>query len=66
MPSLYREICHLWIDRRLRVILKRETKWNSTELRNILEIPLDYSLFQIPPDYLEGKLAGVIQRSQPQ
>lgn len=64
--SCYHETCHLWIDRRLRVIVKRETKWNSTELRNIQEIPPDYSLFQVPADYSEGKLNGVIQQSQPQ
>jgi hypothetical protein len=64
--SCYGEICHLWIDRRLHVIVKRETKWNSTELRNIQEIPPDYSLFQPPPDYLEQKLGGVIQQHQPQ
>lgn len=64
--SCYGEICHLWIDRRLHVIVKRETKWNSTELRNIQEIPPDYRLFQPPPDYLERGPGGVIQQHQPQ
>jgi hypothetical protein len=64
--SCYGEICHLWIDRRLHVIVKRETKWNSTELRNIQEIPPDYSLFQAPPDYTEARVGGVIQQHQPQ
>jgi len=64
--SCYKETCHLWIDRRLHVIVKRETKWKSTELRNIVEAPLDYSWFQIPPGYVEGKLGGIIQQSQPQ
>jgi hypothetical protein len=64
--SCYGEICHLWIDRRLHVIVKRETKWNSTELRNIQEIPPDYSLFQPPADYVERGPGGVIQQHQPQ
>jgi hypothetical protein len=64
--SRYGEICHLWIDSRLHVMVRRETKWNSTELRNIQEIPPDYALFQAPPDYSEVTLGGVIQRHQPQ
>lgn len=64
--TCYGEMCHLWIDRRLHAIVKRETKWNSTELRNIQEIPPDYALFQAPPDYTEAAPGGVIQRHQPQ
>lgn len=65
--SSYGQTCHLWIDRRLHVIVKRETIWNSTELRNIQEIPPDYSLFQIPADYKEQTaVGGVIQRSGPE
>jgi hypothetical protein len=65
--SCYGETCHLWIDRRLHVIVKRETKWNSTELRNIQEIPPDYTLFQVPADYTEQTVTGgVIQKNQPE
>jgi hypothetical protein len=64
--SCYGEICHLWIDRSLRVIVKRVTIWNSTELRNIQEIPQDYSLFLPPPAYTERLLDGVVEPHQPQ
>ena len=37
--SCYGEVCRLWIDRKLRVLVERESKWNSTELRNIWEGP---------------------------
>ena len=36
-PSCYRETCRLWIDRKLRFLIKRETPWNRIELRNIVE-----------------------------
>jgi hypothetical protein len=29
--SCYGEVCRLWIDRKLRVLIKRESEWNSTE-----------------------------------
>ncbi len=65
--SCYGEICHLWIDRELHALIKRETKWNSTELRNIQEIPQVNSLFDIPAGYTkEDAIRGVIQSSQPQ
>jgi len=64
--SCYGDFCRLWIDRELHALIKRETKWNSTELRNILEGPLDGSLFEVPPGYTEGRPSGVIQRSEPQ
>jgi hypothetical protein len=37
----YGETCRLWIDRRLHALVRRETKWNSTELRDIQELPPD-------------------------
>ncbi|HTS35390.1 MAG TPA: hypothetical protein VMH04_06945 [Candidatus Solibacter sp.] len=65
--SCYGETCHLWIDRTLHAIVKRQTIWNSTELRNIREIPPDYSLFQIPPGYTEQTATGgVIQLRRPE
>jgi hypothetical protein len=64
--SCYGEICHLWIDRELHALIKRETKWNSTELRSIQEIPQDNASFEIPAGYGKGVVEGVIQRNRPQ
>ena len=63
--SCYGEICHLWFDRELHALIKRETVWNSTELRNIREIPQQPSLFEVPSSYVVEKLGGVIRNSEP-
>jgi hypothetical protein len=44
--SCYGEVCRLWIDRNLHALVKRETKWNSTELRNIQEGPAAIQLIR--------------------
>jgi hypothetical protein len=64
--SCYGEVCRLWIDRKLRVLIKRESKWNSTELRNICEEPQLPSLFDVPDDYSSTTLSGTIRPTEPQ
>ena len=65
--SCFGEICHLWIDRELHALIKRDTKWNSTELQNIQEIPQSSSLFDIPEGYSKAeKMQGTLQPSEPQ
>jgi hypothetical protein len=64
--SCYGEVCHLWIDRNLHVLVKRETKWNSTELRNIQEGPQPPGLFDVPKGYSTKTLGGVIRRTEPE
>jgi hypothetical protein len=65
--SCYGEVCHLWFDVKLHVLLKRESKWSSTELRNIQEGPQPASLFEIPADYAKAaKVSGPIGPSEPQ
>jgi hypothetical protein len=64
--SCYGEVCRLWIDRNLHVLLKRETKWNSTELRNIHEGPLPPSLFEVPIGYSSKNIGGILRPSEPQ
>jgi hypothetical protein len=63
--SCYGEICRLWVDRSLHALVKRETKWNTTELRNIQEALLPADLFEIPAGYSKVNQNGIIQRSQP-
>jgi hypothetical protein len=46
--------------------VKRETKWNSTELRNIQEGPQPTSLFEVPVGYSSKTLGGIIRLSEPQ
>jgi len=64
--SCYGEVCHLWIDRNLHALIKRESKWNSTELRNIREEPQMPSLFEVPSDYSSTTLSGTIKPTEPQ
>ncbi|MGC9987859.1 MAG: hypothetical protein ABSC07_04655 [Terriglobales bacterium] len=64
--SCYGGICRLWIDRNLRVLVKRETDWNSTELRNVKEGPQLASLFDIPAGYSSRNIAGTIRPTYPQ
>jgi len=64
--SCYGEICRLWIDRTLHALVKRETVWNSTELRNISEGPQQPSLFEIPDGSSLENIDGIIQPSYPQ
>jgi hypothetical protein len=65
--SCYGEVCHLWIDRKLRVLVKRETKWNRTELRNIREGAQPANLFEVPAGYAEkATLNGIIRSTEPQ
>lgn len=64
--SCYSEICRLWIDRSLQVLVKRETKWNNTELRNIQASPQPGSLFEIPVGYESKTLGGFIRPTYPQ
>jgi hypothetical protein len=65
--SCYGEVCHLWFDVKLHVLLKRESKWTSTELRNIQEGPQPASLFEVPPDYAKAaNVGGAIRPSEPQ
>jgi hypothetical protein len=61
--SCYGEVCRLWIDRNLHALVKRETAWNSTELRNITEGPQPPNLFEIPPGTTARRLA--VLSSQP-
>jgi hypothetical protein len=62
------EICNLWIDSNLRTLVKRKSKWTSTELRNIHEGPQRSSLFEIPEDYTISvvQLGGIIGRHEPE
>jgi hypothetical protein len=64
--SCYGELCRLWIDRSLHALVKRETKWNSTELRNIQEGPQPPSLFELPVGYRRKNIGGNIRPSWPQ
>jgi hypothetical protein len=64
--SCYGEVCRLWIDRNLHALVKRETKWNSTELRNIQEGPQLYSLFEVPSGYSQENILGTIRPTVPQ
>jgi hypothetical protein len=64
--SCYGEVCRLWIDRSLHALVKRETKWNSTELRNIQEGPQPPSLFELPVGYRRKNIGGNIRPSWPQ
>ena len=64
--SCYGEVCRLWIDRNLHALVKRETKWNSTELRNIQEGPQAPSLFDVPVGYSSRTLGGIIRPTEPQ
>lgn len=65
--SCYGEVCHLWIDRRLRVLVKRETKWNRTEMRNIHEGSQPDNLFEVPSGYTEkANLSGLLLSTEPQ
>lgn len=59
--SCYGEVCRLWIDRKLRILVERESKWNSTELRNIWEGPQPPSLFEVPAGYSNTTLSGIIR-----
>jgi hypothetical protein len=62
------EICNLWIDSNLRTLVKRKSKWTSTELRNIREGPQPSKLFEIPDDYIVAitQLDGIIGRHDPE
>ena len=65
--SCYGEVCHLWIDLNLHALVKRESKWTSTELRNIQEVPQPDSIFEVPAGYtLMPRVGGVIGRREPQ
>jgi hypothetical protein len=64
--SCYGEVCRLWIDRKLRVLVKRESKWNSTELRNIRVEPQPPSLFDVPAGYSSTTFSGIIRPTEPQ
>ncbi len=65
--SCYEEICHLWIDRKLHFLIKRESKWTSTELRNIHELPQASALFEVPASYKRlERYGGVIGPHEPQ
>ncbi len=65
--SCYGEVCKLWIDCLSHALVKRETKWNSTELRNIQEVPPPHSLFAVPADYTaEESIGGIIGPREPQ
>lgn len=64
--SCYDEICHLWLDLNLRVLVKRTSKWTTTELRNIQEAAQPAILFQIPVGYTEENPGGIIRTSEPQ
>jgi hypothetical protein len=64
--SCYGEICRLWIDRNLHALVKRETKWNSTELRNIQEGPQPSNLFEVPVGYSSKNIGGIIRPGEPQ
>lgn len=63
--SCYDQVCRLWIDRNLHVLVKRESKWNSTELRNIQEGPQPESLFEVPVGYSWKNPAGIIRPTEP-
>jgi len=62
------EICNLWIDLKLGTLVKRESKWTSTDLRTIHEGPQPSSLFEIPEDYVISiaQLGGIIGRHEPE
>ncbi len=60
------EVCRLWIDRNLHALVKRETKWNSTELRNIQEGPQPSNLFEVPTGFSIKNISGIIRPSEPQ
>ena len=65
--SCYSEVCHLWIDTLLHALVKRESKWTSTELRNIQRAQQPNSLFEIPAGYtLTPMVGGIIGRHEPQ
>ncbi len=64
--SCYHELCRLWIDKKLHSLVKRETKWNTTELRNIKEEPQPAALFELPADYTRTKAVGVIHQRAPE
>jgi hypothetical protein len=61
-----REVCHLWVDSELRVLLKRQTRWTSTELRNIREEKQSSELFEVPAGYTKSYFQGVIRASKPE
>jgi hypothetical protein len=62
------EICNVWIDLKLGTLVKRKSKWTSTELRNIRVEPQPSSLFEIPEDYVISvtQLGGIIGRHEPE
>jgi len=62
------ENCNLWIDSNLHTLVKRKSKWTSTELRNIREEPQPSKLFEIPDDYIIAvtPLGGIIARHEPE
>jgi hypothetical protein len=64
--SCYGEVCRLWIDRSLHALVKRETNWNSTELRNIQEGPQPSSLFEVPSGYGQENVLGTVRPTVPQ
>jgi hypothetical protein len=64
--SCYGKVCRLWIDRNLHTLVKRETIWNSTELRNIHEGPQPPSLFEVPSGYSNKNIGGIIGPTEPQ
>jgi hypothetical protein len=59
--SCFGEVCRFWIDRNLHALVKRETKWSSTELRNIKEAPQPTSLFEVPAGYSSKNIGGIIR-----
>jgi len=55
------EVCYVWIDRDLRVPVRSERKWSSSELRDIVLGALPAVLFEIPTGYIQKfSLTGTI------
>jgi len=48
----------LWVDKRLRIVVRRESGDSLFELKNIQEGPQDASLFAVPADYQKMSVPG--------
>lgn len=64
--SCYQEICRLWVDRKLHALVKRDTKWNSTELRDIREEAQPARFFEIPAGFTATRSSGTIHSRKPE
>jgi len=58
------EMTRFWFDRKLRMMVKWETRTNGGEMRNIEEAPQPASLFEIPAGYTKGA-SGIVQSATP-